>query len=226
MMIQEETSTTDIRGKGSLLEGFWPVPEGSGPSPELRAEPVCGWTVGKRDIATVTRGKVGQQDRSDASTEQQETARDLREELVDLFVSGRELRFQDGVHTAFSRRLVSIVAQYCDAAMEILAHLLVYDKMNPEVASEALRWLGQMEHPPSYKYRRWLLERCLKSASLTVREGAVLGLASLDDPHAIPYIEKAAQSEQCTELREDMAQVLSFLRTRRGGFPSQTDSEI
>ena len=92
--------------------------------------------------------------------------------------------------------------------MEVLAYLIVYEKVNAEIASEALRWLGRMDHPVSYHYRLWLLERGLRCSSAIVRDGATLGLASLDDHHAVTYLKQTIQREPCEELRKDMGQVL------------------
>jgi hypothetical protein len=44
-----------------------------------------------------------------------------------------------------------------------------------------------------------------------VRDGATLGLASLNDPQAITPLKQAIEREQIGELREDMQQVLDQL---------------
>ena len=48
-----------------------------------------------------------------------------------------------------------------------------------------------MQHPESYMFRRWLLERSITLSSPYVKEGALLGIASMDDKHAIKYLQKA-----------------------------------
>jgi hypothetical protein len=128
-----------------------------------------------------------------------------------LFIGAKEEVFEDGMESEFSKGLVSTIREYSDAAMEVVANLIVHEKVNPEVASEVLRWLGNVDHTPTYDKRLWLLERSLHCSSARVRDGATLGLASLDHPHAIPYLEGAIQREQSEELREDMKQVLEQL---------------
>jgi hypothetical protein len=57
----------------------------------------------------------------------------------------------------------------------------------------------------------WLLEKCLESSSIFVRDGAILGIASLDDPFAISAVRKAIEKEACEGLRQNMQAVLQQL---------------
>jgi hypothetical protein len=96
-----------------------------------------------------------------------------------------------------------------------LSHLILAKDIDEEVASEALRWLGRMEDTKSYSKRLWLLERGLASPSPIIRDGAALGLASLDDRHAIPYLRLAVEREELDELRFNLGQVLDQLEDAR-----------
>lgn len=147
----------------------------------------------------------------EACTVLRERSEDLYTTIRALFAEGKEESFEDGMESEFSGRLLSLLEEHGNAAMEPLAHLIVYQKVNPEVAAEALRWVGRVEDPGSYQYRRWLLEQALNCASPAVRDGACLGLASMDDPHARVYLKRAITREGCPELREDMEQVLDQL---------------
>lgn len=133
-------------------------------------------------------------------------------ELETLFITGKEDYFEDGCESNFSRGLISCVQKYGNDAIEAITCFIVYEKISPEVASEALRWLGEINHPESYKFRLWLLERSLNCPSSRVRDGAILGLSYLNDPHAITYLEQAIEQEKIMELREDMKQVLAQLK--------------
>ncbi|MEH1898196.1 MAG: HEAT repeat domain-containing protein [Nostoc sp.] len=133
-------------------------------------------------------------------------------ELETLFITGKEEYFEDGFESNFSRGLVSCVQKYGNDAIEAITCFIVYEKISPEVASEALRWLGEINHAESYKFRLWLLERSLNCPSSRVRDGAILGLSYLNDPHAITYLEQAIEQEKIIELREDMKQVLAQLK--------------
>ena len=141
-------------------------------------------------------------------TAQQERPKEIDQRITILFEAAKEQDFEDGMESEFSKELVYLIKKYGNAAMETIADLIIYERVNAEVASEALRWLGHMDHPMSYHSRRWLLERSLGCSPAMVRDGAALGLASLDDPHAIPYLKQAILRENCSELRGDMEQVL------------------
>ncbi|MEH1949985.1 MAG: HEAT repeat domain-containing protein [Nostoc sp.] len=133
-------------------------------------------------------------------------------QLETLFIAGKEEYFEDGFESDFSKGLISFVQKYGNDAIEAIACFIVYEKVSSEVASEALRWLGEINHPESYKFRLWLLERSLSCPSSRVRDGAILGLSYLNDPHAITYLEQAIKQEKITELCEDMKQVLAQLK--------------
>lgn len=154
-----------------------------------------------------------QEARLENSTAQQEVPKDLDQKMIALFEAAKEQNFEDGMEGEFSKALISLIKEYGVDAIEALAHFIIEEKVNPEVASEALRWLGQIDHPVSYRRRLWLLERSLRCSSARVRDGAALGLAFLDDPHAIPYLKQAIQQEQVSELRVDMEQVLAQLES-------------
>jgi HEAT repeat protein len=147
-----------------------------------------------------------------SSTTVQEIPEHILDQFQKLFDAGREEVFEDGIQTAFSKRLTYYIEGCGEVAIEALTQLIVGGQVNSEVASEALRWIGRMHHSASFFQRLLLLERCLNSSSSRVRDGAVLGLASIDEPSAIPYLERAIAKEQIEELRQDMIQVLEQLR--------------
>ncbi len=147
------------------------------------------------------------------STQPHKTSNLLSSRIESIFWAARDEVFEDGMESSFSRELNSVVKEYGVDAIEVITGLIVYQIVNPEVAGEALRWLGRMEDLESYNFRRWVLERSLKLPSTRVKDGAILGLASMDDRHAIPYLKRAIEEEQCTELKADMEQVLEQLES-------------
>jgi hypothetical protein len=136
----------------------------------------------------------------------------VEQELRRLFAAACDEIFEDGMESVFSRGLVSLIKKYGNAAVETVTNFIAGEVVNPEVASEALRWLGHIDDPFTYRNRLLLLERSLWHSSARVRDGAILGLASLDDPSAIPYLEEAIEREQIQELRRYMIQVLDQLK--------------
>lgn len=145
------------------------------------------------------------------STAPYEIPEEVVEEIRQLFAMGKEEFFEDGMESAFSRNLLDLIEQYGDIAIEIIADLTIGEQVDTEVASEALRWIGQIENPLTHPLRRWLLERSLNSSSASVRDGAVLGLSFMDDPAAIPSIKRALKQEKHPHLRLRMEKTLAQL---------------
>jgi len=128
------------------------------------------------------------------------------------FAEAADEDFEDGMESRFSRQLARIVHEYGNDGMEVVTYTVLSTATCPRTADEALRALGRMQHAGTYLWRRWLLERSLRAPSRLIRDGAALGLASMGDSHAIPYLEEAVKSEECAELREDLVLVLDDLR--------------
>lgn len=138
--------------------------------------------------------------------------RGLREEFENLFHNAKNEVFESGMTTDFSQRLVFLLHRYGKDAISVLTELLLSDGVNPNVAAEALRWIGHIDMPSTHQERRWLLERALlKSHSVWIKDGAVIGLASMDDPKSIPSLEEALKQEVDKVLQKDIQQVLEQL---------------
>lgn len=146
-----------------------------------------------------------------ASTELQEPTEALSAEIEAIFWIAKGEFFEDGIESTFSRQFNSFVKRHGNDALEAITCLIVYERVDEEIAGEALRWLSRIDDAETYKYRRWLLERSLGLSSTRVRDGAILGIASMDDKHAIPYLKSAIEKERCLELKADMESVLEQL---------------
>ncbi len=142
---------------------------------------------------------------------QQDRREEIRQKIAALFAAATDQRFEDGMESEFSNELVALVEEHGDAAVKAIAHPIISEIVSAEVAAEALRWFGRMDHMPTDNARLWLLERGLFCSSAQVRDGAALGLAAMDDPHAITCLKQAIQKEKHAALREDLAQVLMQL---------------
>lgn len=154
---------------------------------------------------------------------QQELTKYVESTIDHLFESAEEQYFEDGMESDFSRELVSLIKKYGNLAMSEIAYLITYGRVDNEVASEALRWLGHIDDPLTYGWRLWILEKSLSSNSPIVRDGAGLGLASMGDAHAIQYIKKAIERETITELRYDLQGALEELEVSLDVAPIEED---
>ncbi len=136
----------------------------------------------------------------------------LVEEFRRLFAAAREEVFEDGMESVFSLKLTVLINEYKDQAVKLAAEYLDSDEVDEEVAAETLRQLGHSKNESTYMSRLDLLVRGLHHDSAMVRDGAILGLASMDDPSVISEVREAVKREQDPELREDMNDVLEQLR--------------
>lgn len=128
-----------------------------------------------------------------------------------LFARALELRFEDGMESSFSRDLVELIRTEGSNALEAIANLIADEATNTEVAGEALRWLGYMDDAATRRDRLGLLLDSLLSPHMRVRDGALLGIAAIDDPAALPALRDALVREASPSLREDIEQVIEQL---------------
>jgi len=126
--------------------------------------------------------------------------------VEDLFISSREEHFEDGMESRFSRKLLIMISTYDDAVIDAIANII--ETANTEVLSEALRWVGYIEHARTRRARSMLLEKCLRHPVAQVRDGALLGIASMENLQFVPALQRAIRRESCEELKKCMQQVL------------------
>ena len=143
---------------------------------------------------------------------------DLYQEVQALFRAGRRERFEGGPDSDFAQGLSRVVQQHGDAVLPALKIVLDEWVSYPGLVGEALRRLGQVNHAPSYERRRFLLVYVLLSdASSLIKAEAALGVASLNDPWAIPYVEAAVRREPVDRIRRVMQAILDQLRAAQSG---------
>ena len=167
----------------------------------------------------------GQDDLPDSSTATAENQSRIRRHIDSLVRSAKGELFEDGMDSGFSLGLFAAVAQHGKHAVTELGRQILGGTASSEIASEALRWLGRMPDIQSYRARRWLLERSLLCPCPRVRDGAIVGLASMGDPHSAAYVGQAVERETVDELRRDMAVVLDYLGALSGAVLTAKNSE-
>ncbi|MBZ5493641.1 MAG: hypothetical protein LAO76_22205 [Acidobacteriia bacterium] len=118
--------------------------------------------------------------------------------------------FEDGVESDFARELEMLAISNRDSASKILTRLLEAENLAPSVWGEAMRWLGQTQALPR-ESRVLLLANGLFSSAPAIRDGAIVGLASLRDTSSLPYLRKALDRETSDELRADMLTLIEWL---------------
>jgi len=139
----------------------------------------------------------------------------LVQEIRKLFEQGAHEFFQDGVESNFSRKLLAILRHYGREAFQAIAEYLSSESTQPDVTSEALRWVADYNDKTTFNNRWNILHSSLYSSSPRVRDGAILGFAAIDDPRAIKLLREAKTSERIAELRVLIDHVVMQLERHR-----------
>ena len=130
-----------------------------------------------------------------------------------IFWNAKKELFEDGMDNLFLTELGFLINKHKNEAVEHITRIVLHEQLNPEVSGESLRLLGRIKDEESYEFRRWLLEQSLNLSSSRARDGAILGLASMDDKRTIPKLKSAIDKEKYIELKEDMELVLKQLES-------------
>lgn len=135
------------------------------------------------------------------------------EQIQQLFASARYELFEDGMTSKFAESFVILIAQYGQLAIASTFLLILTQKAPVTVACEALRWLGIIEDEDTYESRRQVLEQLLLHGdSAYVRDGALHGLNSLDDPESIPVLLQALEQEPTRLLQKLISNALRSIK--------------
>ncbi len=148
---------------------------------------------------------------TESGTTEQECDPALLEHIREIFRRSRAEFFEDGMHSAFSRALLAVLAKHGREAFRAVAVYLYSGDADAEVVAEALRWLADFNDVTTLHERWTILQRCLRDQSPRVRDGAILGFAALDDPRARSALEAAKTVEPLGELRRTIDQVIAQL---------------
>src|SRR5947209_6812392 len=88
---------------------------------------------------------------------------EVRRQVREVFSTAEEETSEPGKESAFSRAIVGLVQHDSAAALDAIEERVRDPNVNTELAAEALRWLGHMDHVPSRDQRMRFLSACLES---------------------------------------------------------------
>lgn len=145
----------------------------------------------------------------------------LVEQMKQMFERGASEFFEDGMDSNFAQELLLSVREYGNAAIDAIADYLFSSTVNSDVGSEALRRLADIEDQRILASRWALLQRGLRHRSSRVRDGAVLGFASLDDWRALELLKSMETEEPVPELRHLVQKVIEQLGAAHGEVAAQ-----
>ena len=138
---------------------------------------------------------------------------DIAAEIRNLFSLATFITLEPGMSNSFSEGLEEVIEKYGELALSEIQILILNGETKSGIAMEALQYVGNAESNTWHDARRLMLERCLlRSRSAWVRDGAGLGLASLDDPRSIPVLQEAILRETSRALKSDLNLVLNQLQ--------------
>jgi hypothetical protein len=140
-----------------------------------------------------------------------ETDNESLTDVHELFAHARDTRFEDGMESEFSRRLEDLIARLGNAAVAAIERVILCGSASAEVSGEALRWIGRMTDSGTLAERRRILLRSLYSPNYAIRDGAILGLMSMEKPIPRSLIQRAIERESRPELRRDLEELAEYL---------------
>lgn len=129
--------------------------------------------------------------------------------VADICERASQEHFEVGMGSTFTQELDQAFCTF-GAAMFIPLSLIVI-RYDPHVVGELLRWIGRVEDGQALECRREILLIGLERQDVTVRNGSVLGIASMNDPFFILPLRSIIEQETCEEFQRDMLQVLQQL---------------
>jgi len=132
-----------------------------------------------------------------------------------IFEEGASEFFEDGKANRFSRTLGDLLELRGMDALSAIAEFIFSDQGDPEAVAEALRWMADFGGPETLPKKWAILRHGLRSNSPTVRDGAILGFAALDDPRSTALLEEAGRVEQIQALQRLIDRVRERLLRHR-----------
>ena len=129
-----------------------------------------------------------------------------------LFDSAEDETFFDGEDGPFNQGIALAIEVYGQVAVRSFHKALMSHPQSAEVVEEALRSIGLIEDVRTHHSRLAILISALDSQNPRTRDAASVGIASMDDPAAIPSIERALHRETSVQLKESFRSTLMQLR--------------
>ena len=119
--------------------------------------------------------------------------------------------FEDGMEGRTFSSLNLFLSEYPVSGTPHLAARLQSEHMNPGVAADIIRALGQIHHTQSHDDRVYVAECLLYSPSPLARDAGAVALGDLEDERSVPALQRAVAEEPIAALRADMQASLDEL---------------
>lgn len=136
---------------------------------------------------------------------------EVRNETAEIFCFADGYLQHDGISDILYDRVEGLIFKYDQQALKFIKELFDEGSINSEVINDTLSIIGDIEHPETSSFRLELLEHFLFSPSHYVRDGAILGIANLNDLSAIESLKQAVEREKLSEIKNGMLKIISLL---------------
>lgn len=135
----------------------------------------------------------------------------IEQDLTETLSCMQPEELEDGMTLRLGIRLATCLDRHGELCLTELAGFAMGNRLNPEIMSHALRWIGRISSPATLNSRLALLVRALEAPSPTVRDGAALGLVEIGSPVGVQALHSAIARERNPVLREDLEQAAEYL---------------
>jgi hypothetical protein len=126
--------------------------------------------------------------------------------------AGHGVLFEDGVETTFSLKLLEAIRSGGNEFIHAVENYVMSGRADDYVAAEAFRWIGAIDDEKTKEARWRLLIMAFQYPSMTLRDGALMGLAAMNDRRALPYLSKGLTVRENEPLRRDIAALINQLQ--------------
>ena len=148
---------------------------------------------------------------TESSTQLRKVTPEIQAKLDAMLDAARRDVIEDGMYNAINERLPDLIARDFSAVIPAIMSVIEAGRTAPVIAAEVLKELGRLRDSASHTNRLWVLERALGLSSSFVRDGAGLGLATLADARALPYLRRAIENEPDSQTKADLQLVVDEL---------------
>lgn len=133
-------------------------------------------------------------------------------EIAVIFNRAESEEFQTGYDSILSRQLTAAILDGGPRELHSIELMLLNEGHSNRVKAEVLKILGDLVDLDSHLKRYFILEAYLFCVDSSLRDAALIGISCMNDPIAIPALERAMITESIPELRRDIRSVLVELK--------------
>lgn len=142
---------------------------------------------------------------------EEEEHNNLTEKMIHNFSSYKEDIFESGMNAEIKNDLIRFLSINVENSLNTLKNIILKGSLDATILNEILIQIGRINDEESLSERLNLLKYFLFHSSLSIRDGAFLGISYMNDEKAIPSLLIARNRESNKYLREDISDLMEEL---------------